>query len=333
MALQLLLSRPAAKRFGAGIHATLAQHAHRIVHPDEFGEDDSPPIDIALLSRDVTGKSTKFWHTEEMTRFARLVDRSPCLRWVHIHSAGTDRPIYPPLIARGVCVTTSSGANAATVAASAVGGIIALARRFPALADAQRRHAWEPFQEDDAPRDIAGQSALIVGLGPIGREIARLLRALGMRVTGARQRSGAIAECDETITYEGIDERLPQADWLVLACPLSPLTRARFDARALARMPRGAHLVNVSRGEVVVETDMVAALACGTLAGAWLDVFDREPLDAASPLWDMRNVIISPHTSSRSEGNYDRVGRLFLDNLARWRDGATLANMVSSQSA
>lgn len=151
---------------------------------------------------------------------------------------------------RGVTVTTSSGANAGTVAVTAVGGIIALARRFPNLMDAQRRHAWEPISDHEgrAPPDLAGQTAIVVGLGPIGREISRLLRAFGLRVIGVRQSTEPAAECDATIVYAQLAEYLPPADWLVLACPLSETTRSLIDAPALALLPRGANLVNVARG-------------------------------------------------------------------------------------
>jgi phosphoglycerate dehydrogenase-like enzyme len=134
--------------------------------------------------------------------------------------------------------------------------------------------------------------------------------------------------CDQTIAYDRLAEVLPEADWLILCCPASPLTRGIADAVALAAMPVGAHFINVARGEIAVESDVIAALASGHLAGAYLDVFEREPLDPASPLWDMPNVLVSPHTASHSLGQNEAILEIFLDNLARWRDGRRLRNDV-----
>ncbi len=325
--LTILLSAPAEARFGARIDAVLEGRPHRRVHldaaPDASGDFG---VDVGFLTRDVTGLSGKFKPSEALAHFFHILAHSRSLAWVQTHSAGTDRPVWDPIRARGIAITTGAGAMSGTVAISAVGGLVALARRFPELMDAQRRHAWEPMQEDNAPRDLAGQSALVVGLGAIGGEIARLLRAFGLRVTGVRLSGAAHPHCDATIGFDALDAHLPKADWLVLACPLTELTRGLVDAAALARLPRGAHLVNVARGEVVAEDALIAALQSGHVAGAWLDVFAYEPLNSASPLWDLPRVMVSPHTSSRAAGNYDRVGAIFLDNLARWRDGRPLAN-------
>lgn len=325
----VLLSRKAEEQFGTQIAGVLATAGHRFIHPErDLAIDAESGVDIGFLTRDVTGTSSKLKLSEAMASFFATLDRSPGLNWVHTHSAGADRPMYPVLLARGVKVTTSSGANALSVALSAVGGVIALARKFPDLMSAQRRHAWEPLLGPLAPRDLAGQSALVVGLGPIGREISRLLRAIGLRVTGVRRRPEPIAECDETIGFDDVRGRLPGTDWLILACPLTPTTRGLIDAGALALLPPGARVVNVSRGEVVSEAALTAALQSGALGGAWLDVFEREPLDPASPLWDLSSVMISPHTAAAASGNYERAGRIFLDNLARWRDGRAMMNQV-----
>ena len=121
---------------------------------------------------------------------------------------------------------------------------------------------------------------------------------------------------------------LPKADWLILCCPASPVTRGIANAAAFAAMPMGSHFINVSRGEIAVEKDVIEALQSGRLAGAYLDVFEREPLDPASPLWDMPNVLISPHTASHSLGQNEAIFEIFLDNLARFRAGQKLRNDV-----
>jgi phosphoglycerate dehydrogenase-like enzyme len=326
MSIGLLLSRAAAERFGPRIQEVLAGREHRIVTLEEVGAG-PPPIDIALLSRDITGKSTKFKLVETMQRFFDTLAAAERLKWLHVHSAGTDRPVYPPLFARGITITNSSGASARTIGVSVVGGMVALARGFVAQWEAQRRHAWEPLPEVGGPPEFGKGTVVVVGLGPIGREISRLLRAFGLKVIGVRRSADAVPECDETVAYAALPRVLPRADWLVLACPLTEVTRDLIDAKALALLPAGARIVNVARGEVVDEEAMIRALREGRLAGAWLDVFRHEPLDPASPLWDLPHVIVSPHSSSRSDGHYDFVGEIFLDNLARWRDGRPLRNV------
>ena len=231
---------------------------------------------------------------------------------------------------RGVKVTTASGATAVTVSHSTLGALIALNRRFPLLADAQRRHAWEPRLGERSPRDLKGQCAVIVGLGPIGRNIAALLKMLGMSVIGARRSAEPVEPCDRTIAYGQLLDVLPKADWLILCCPASPVTRGIANAAAFAAMPAGSHFINVARGEIAVERDVISALQSGHLAGAYLDVFEREPLDPASPLWDMPNVIVSPHTASHTLGQNEAIFDIFLDNLARFRKGAGLRNDVDN---
>ncbi|QJR13721.1 D-2-hydroxyacid dehydrogenase [Usitatibacter palustris] len=330
---QILMSKRAAGHFGAGVATAMGERPYRIVLLEDVPADGSPcAIDVALLSRDVTGRSGKFKITEALAHFLDVLARSPNLAWVQTHSAGTDRPTWKPIKARGIRLTTSSG-MATTVALSAVGGIIALARRFPDLADAQRRHAWEPLLEERAPRDLAGQTAVIAGLGPIGTEVARLLKAVGLRVVGIRRAAQPHLHCDETAAYGDLAKYLPKTDWLVLACPLTELTRGLVDAAAIASLPKGACIVNVARGEVISEQAMIEALRDGHLGGAWLDVFEYEPLDPASPLWDLPRVMISPHSSGAADGNYARAGAVFLDNLARWREGRPLANEASRLEA
>src|SRR6185436_4355005 len=158
--------------------------------------------------------------------------------------------------------------------------------------------------------------------------IATLLKGLGMRSIGVRRTAVAVEACDHTIAYADLPSVLAEADWLILCCPASPVTRGIADAKVFAAMPQGSHFINVSRGEIAVEKDVIAALQKGQLAGAYLDVFEREPLDPASPLWDMPNVIVSPHTASHTLGQNEAIFDIFLDNLARWRAGGRLRNDV-----
>lgn len=324
-ALRILLSDAALQALGARLSQVLGQWPHVFVKPLQGGGD----ADIAFISRDVTGLSTKHRVLPDTHVFYEAMRNAPGLRWVHMHSAGADRPIYQDLMARGVQVSTSSGANAQVVAQTALAGLLALARGFPQLMAAQRAHVWAPLIASGLPRDLAGQTALVIGWGAIGQQLGALLLAFGLRVLVLR-RSGAPAGAGlETLNFDGLDAVLPQADWLLLACPLTKQTRSLVDARALARLPAGAHLINVARGEVVDEAALVAALQSGRLAGAYLDVFSHEPLPAMSPLWDLPNVIVTPHSAGFSDGNAQRVETMFLDNLARWLAGQPLLKLAN----
>ena len=325
----ILLSDQAAAHLGTALDRAFDGQPYRLVRPDDAPRaDGSYDVDIAFISRDVTGTSSKTRLTPALLRFYEVLRNAPRLQWVHGHSAGADRPIYPELGAKGVTVTTSSGANAEAVAQMILTGVLALGRRLPDLMDAQRRHAWEPLLGPRAPRDLAGQTALVVGLGPIGREATRLLKALRLNVIGVRRSDTDTPPCDRVLPFERLSEALPLADWVILACPLTSETRGLLDAAKLSLLPPGARLINVARGEVVVEADLIAALQTGTLAGAFLDVFEIEPLSGVSPLWDLKNVIVSPHTAGQTSGHYAAVADIFMDNLARWRAGQPMRNLM-----
>ncbi len=331
--LKLLLSSAALRTWGSRIEAQVPPGSLVFVTAEEALAADGPcDAEAAFMTREVTGKSSSGNPTPELQGFDQVVRKSPGLKWLQIHPAGAERPIYRELRDRGVKVTTASGATAVTVAHSVLGALIALNRRFPLLADAQRRHAWEPRLGERSPRDLKGQCAVIVGMGPIGRNIAGLLEMLGMRAIGVRRKAAPLAPFESVIPYERLPEVLPRADWLILCCPASPLTRGLANQAAFAAMPPGSHFINVSRGEIAVQPDVVAALQSSHLAGAYLDVFEREPLDTASPLWDMPNVLISPHTASHSQGQNEAIFDIFLDNLARYRRGEALRNDVDNLS-
>jgi phosphoglycerate dehydrogenase-like enzyme len=327
--MKLLLSAFALRTWGARIEAAAPKGSLSfLTAEDALAADGSSDVDIAFMTREVTGKSSSGNPTPELQGFDAVVRKSPKLKWLQIHPAGAERPIYRELRARGVKVTTASGATAVTVSHSVLGALIAINRRFPLLADAQRRHAWEPRLGERSPRDLRGQCAVIVGMGPIGRNIARLLKALDMRSIGVRRSAEAVPECDRTVAYAELPAVLPEADVLILCCPASAVTRGIANAGVFAAMPRGSLFINVSRGEIAVEKDVIAALQGGKLAGAYLDVFEREPLDRASPLWDLPNVLISPHTASHSLGQNEAIFDIFLDNLARFQGGQKLRNDV-----
>ncbi|ALM86325.1 D-2-hydroxyacid dehydrogenase [Bordetella sp. N] len=316
--LRILLSRATADRLRERVEKVLDGRPHELLIAEATRGHAHGNADIAYISREVTGSSTKHVLTESLEAFYESLRASPSLQWVHVHSAGLDRPIFPELIARGVKVTPSSGANAEPVMQNALAGLLALARHFPELMRAQRENRWLKAGELTMPRDLRGQKAVIVGWGVIGQGLGKLLRALGLRVSVVRSSAQAVEGADECVAFEDMASILGDADWLVLACPLTERTRFLVDGAMLAALPARACLINVARGEVVREAELIAALREGRLAGAYLDVYEHEPLAAESPLWQLPNVIATPHSAGHSDGNAGRVDGIFLDFLGRW---------------
>lgn len=294
-------------------------------------------IDCALLTRDIRFGSLLDASDyrpvpEACPQFFDPIDASPDFRWLQISAAGVDRPVYGELMARGVRVTTGAGTHAEPIATTVIGAMLMLARGFLTWGEAQRARRWEALRAERTPRDVRGQTLVIVGAGSIGGHTARIAKSLGLEVIGVRRTPQSAGEVYDSVVHPSrLDELLGRCDWLMLCCPLNDETRGLIDARRLALLPRGARFVNVSRGAVVVERDLIEALRSGHLGGAYLDVFETEPLPADSPLWDLPNVICTPHNSSASDGNERRVAEIFLDNLDRWLGGRPLVNEVRSQ--
>jgi phosphoglycerate dehydrogenase-like enzyme len=327
--LNILVSDKARDHIGNALPARVEGRPCRLVTIESASPEALRNIDVALISRDVTGLSTKYVVSDSLERFYQVLRSARHLKWVHTHSAGLDRPIFGELAARGVSVTASSGANAEIVAHTALAGMLSLARGFPHFMRAQARHEWSSLIAAGLPRDLKGQTAVIVGWGPIGRYLAELIKVVGLDIIVVRHSGQPVAEAKACVSYQDLHRVLPQADWLLLACPLTESTSRLVDGKGLSLMPAGASLVNVARGEVVVEQDLIAALRAGTLSSAFLDVFEHEPLGSDSPLWDMENVIVTPHSAGHSAGNYERVIKIFLEKLKNWRqdeEGTPVSN-------
>lgn len=330
-ALRILVSEAVRNQHGERLRACSAPTALTLVTVDEV-EQQHVAFDVAFVSRDVTGLSTKHSVHPQTQRFYDAMLNTPSLRWLHVHSAGADRPVYLKLLARGVAVTTSAGTNNEAVAQNAVAGLLMLGRRFPQLLAAQQRREWAPLIEcPPLPPDIQGQTATIVGWGGIGQAIARILTTIGVRIQVVRSSDIPIENGPPSCSYERIASVLPHTDWLVLACPLSSRTQQLINAKSLALLPAGAQLINVSRGDVVDEAALIEALTNHRLAGAYLDVFAQEPLPHDSPLWALPQVIATPHSAGFAAGNAARVVQIFLDNLARYVRHAPLANVVRQE--
>jgi phosphoglycerate dehydrogenase-like enzyme len=324
--LRILLSARALEVCGDRVRQALGARPAELIVSESAGP--APDVDVGFVTRDVIGASARNKTIASTQRFFDQLLASPNLRWLQVNAAGADREVFVHLRERGVLLTSAAGANGAVVAQTALAGFLAISRRLPQLMEAQKQKLWKPLVVTGLPRDLQGQRAVVVGWGSIGRKLGEWLAALGLDVTVVRHSDAPAGIGLETATFKSLHAALPRADWVFLACQLSDETRGLMDARAFAAMPKGAHLVNVARGEVVVEPDLIAALRSGHLGGAFLDVFAHEPLGPASPLWEMENVIVTPHSAGQSDGIYARVAEIFLENLALWLAGKPLRNVV-----
>jgi phosphoglycerate dehydrogenase-like enzyme len=260
--------------------------------------------------------------------FGEILRRAPRLRWLHSTGAGVEHLLVPELVARPIVLTNSRGLYADSIAEYALALMLAHAKRLPETFAAQREHHWAP----GPTHDLVGSTLVVVGLGSIGAALARRARALGLRVLGVRRGGRPAASLAERVY--GVDDlasALPQANYLAICCPETAETRGLIGARELALLPPGAFLVNVARGSVVDEAALIAALRSGHLGGAGLDVYATEPLPPTSPLWDLPNVIVSPHQSGMAIGWDARAIRLFLENTDRFLTGRRLRNVVPKQ--
>jgi phosphoglycerate dehydrogenase-like enzyme len=262
------------------------------VTPEQLGS-----IEAAYYSRDIWEGTEKNALSPAARAFWNIMDRVPNLQWLAVYSAGTDQQRYQTVMQRGIRLTTGAGAQSEAVGLAAVAGLLALARCVPHWLAAQQRREWAPLRGKDVPPDLPGQTAVIVGMGYIGKVIARVLRAMSMKITGIRRSSAPAEHFDQVLPLSLLDTVLPTCDWLVLACPLVPETRGLMDRRRLALLPRSAGLANIARGELIDEPALAEALAGGRLRCAYLDVFTAEPLQRESPLWGLPNVLISPHNA------------------------------------
>jgi phosphoglycerate dehydrogenase-like enzyme len=261
-----------------------------------------------------------------------LLAAAPRLRFIQSISAGMDVYDAPAIRAQGIRLASAAGVNAHAVAEHAMALILALQRHIHTGRDNQVARVWRGMISDIAAREdeLGGKTLLIVGLGRIGGRLARLAKAFDMRVLATRRSTGRGGDgVDAVLAHDRLHEALPAADIVALTCPLTRETENLIDAKALALMQPTAHLINVARGRVVDEAALIAALAERRIAAAALDVTREEPLAPQSPLWGMRNVLITPHSAGETQRYEDGVIDLLLANLQRlWRGEASLVNEV-----
>jgi len=253
------------------------------------------------------------------------IQRAPGLKWIHSTAAGVDQLLYPEVLEREIMLTTSSGIHQPLVE-HVFAFILALERRLHVAMRQQLQRRWDRARA--VGDEVSGKTLGILGLGTIGREIAQKAQAFEMRVIGTKRTPAPVPGVERVLPPEALPEVLREADIVVVVLPLTPQTRGLIDEPQLQIMKRTAWLINVGRGPIVREAALVRALREGWIAGAGLDVFEREPLPADSPLYALENVIITPHVSGTSPRYMDRAVPLLCENLARYLRGEALRNLV-----
>lgn len=258
------------------------------------------------------------------------------LRWMHCHAAGVSQLMFPEMISSPVVLTNGSAVMAEPVAEHTVAMMLALAKRIPSALDYQQQGVWgqeQIYGQQPPPLDLSGATLGMVGLGAIGREVVKRVRAFGMRVVAVKRdasRGGEVA--DRVLGPGGLHELLAESDYVVLAVPESAATMSLIGAAELACMKPTAYLINIARGTLVDETALVEALKQGRIAGAGLDVTAVEPLPAGSPLWTAPNLLLTPHLAAATERLWRRHYEVIAGNLARYLAGEPLLDLVDKSA-
>jgi phosphoglycerate dehydrogenase-like enzyme len=301
--------RAALARFDARIVLTLAAGA-----------------DFARALPDADVVVAKGLSDDELARASRL-------RWLSSWAAGVEHIASPTLFARGITLTNASGVHGPNIAEHLMAMILMFTRGMPRLYRAQLAHRWEHSLASGAerPSELTGKTMLIVGLGRIGEALAARARAFGVRILAVKRdpstRHGAGVPVDELLGMDALDDVLGRADHVCLSVPLTAETHHLMDRRRLSRLRPSAYLYNTSRGAVIDEAALIEALRAGKLAGAGLDVFEQEPLPESSPLWDRKDVILTPHVAGLTPHYFERDAALFAENLDRFLSGQPLRNV------
>ena len=257
------------------------------------------------------------------------------LRWIHSPAAAVHQLMFPELVTSGVVLTNAREVHGPVVAEHVIALIFALAKKIPGSVLLQRKHIWgQQILWDEVPRvrEVAGATLGLIGLGSIGRPVVKSAKALGMRVIAVREHLEKGSEgADAVFGPSEIDEVFRQADYIVLAAPVTEGTKAIASAERLALMKPDACVINVGRGPLVDEPALASALREKKIGGAALDVFPKEPLAADSPLWDVPNLLITPHTAALTDKLWERHYALFSENLRRYLSGQQLLAVVDKR--
>ncbi|WP_114576307.1 D-2-hydroxyacid dehydrogenase [Saliphagus sp. LR7] len=308
---------------------------HRLLIPHPYSPDAKATLEDAAGDRlaveiaETPAETREGFEAATIALTPRLpgewLERAENLEWVQATSAGYDHYDVDALEARGITLTTASGVHAQPIGEQVLGAMLAFERGLLEARDRQRDGIWLAHEGGELGHKTVG----VVGLGAIGGRVAELASAVGSRVVGTkRDPSDAPEATDEVYPPEEVAEVYRQADYLVVACPLTDETRGMIDREAFESLSSDAVVVNIARGEVIEEEALVSALQQGRIGGAALDVFDEEPLSQESPLWDLPNVLVTPHMAGSTPHYFDRVGDLFATNLEAFLAGEEPENRI-----
>jgi phosphoglycerate dehydrogenase-like enzyme len=255
------------------------------------------------------------------------------LRWIHAPTAAAHQFLFPEFVDSDVILTNSTEVHGPVAAEHVIALIFALAKKIPQATILQQKRVWGKeamWREGYCPREIAGATLGLIGLGSIGRRVAVMASALGMRVIAVREHinKGAPEGVEAVFAPSELDKLLPQSDFVVMAAPLVSATQGLLNAERIARMKPDSFLINVGRGPQVDEAALASALRRRRIAGAALDVFEQEPLPPDSPLWNLDNLLITPHTAGLTAKLWERHYDLFSDNLRRYMSRQPLRYVV-----
>jgi phosphoglycerate dehydrogenase-like enzyme len=257
------------------------------------------------------------------------------LRWIYSITAAVDQFLYPELVSSEIAISNAGRVHGPVVAEHAIAMLLALAKRLPSAVRYQERRKWAMeaiWKEQPRPREVRGATLVVIGMGSIGAEVASMAAVLKMNVIAVREHpERGPGGAKEVLGYEELDRSIARADYVVLAAPLTERTRHMIDARRLQIFKPMAFLINVSRGALVDEAALVKALRDRRIAGAALDVFEEEPLSRWSPLWKMRQVLITPHTAFLTENVWRRHYEVFAANLKLYLAGLPLEDVIDKK--
>ncbi|AGB38252.1 D-2-hydroxyacid dehydrogenase [Natronococcus occultus] len=300
-----------------GVHDSVES----VFPPSELADSLSDlPVEVAVIGDDEIDSCDAVVTLEHRDAFLELA-------WIHSIQAGVDRFPFDDLEERGVLLTNSTGIHDRWVGETVASYLLAFARRLHEHVANQQERRWEQPAWDDG-FTLPGTTACVVGTGTLGSGVAEVLGSLGVRITGVRRSGDPVEGFAEVYASEDLEDAVADADFVIVTLPLTEATRHLFDADVFGAMADDAYLVNVGRGPVVDEDALIDALEADGLAGAALDVFETEPLPAESPLWEMDEVIVTPHCAAFTEDYYRAIGDLVRENVERFAEGEAATNRV-----
>jgi phosphoglycerate dehydrogenase-like enzyme len=308
----------------------------KVILPLEIAHEIEPhlPENITVLpvnsegniDGDATDAEVYFsWFYLKPTTLHRVLDAAPLLRWHHAPNAGVNHILTPKYLERNLILTNGAGVHAIPIAEFVITYLLAYSKQLSSLYHQQNDHNWHrglPIQE------LFDKTLLIIGAGGIGQEIAVRAKSFGMRIFGSSRHPKPLPNFDKVVGANKWKELLPEAEFVVIATPLTPETKAMIDIEILRLFRSDSYLINIARGAIIDESALTRALQENWIAGAALDTVFIEPLPPESPLWTLPNVFITPHCSGNSPRVKERTFGLFLDNFNRYRQGQQLRNVV-----